>query len=199
MAVDTRIYDQRFFDRTLKLEESSAKAVVNILIKRFRPKSVIDIGCGIGIYLKEFEKKGIGISGYDGAPAAIKNSLVGDKIKYHDLVKPLRLSRKFDLCLCVEVAEHLPETCENTLINSLVRLSDTLIYTAATPGQGDLLIGHINERPHAYWKKKLKASGFTYKTKLTGVVRKEMAEKKAVWWVAKNLMVFQKNEKNITR
>jgi len=194
MPVDTRIYDEHFFKNTLKLEGPSAEAFVKIINKHFNPRSVIDIGCGIGIYLKEFEKQGIKILGFDGAPEAVKHSLVGDKIRLHDLSKPLKLNRRFDLCLCVEVAEHLPKTNENTLVNSLIRLSDTLIFTAATPGQGDLSIGHVNEQPHAYWKTKLKKQGFTYKSKLTGEIRKEMIKEKVVWWVTKNLMIFQKDE-----
>lgn len=195
MAVNTLIYNQHFFDRTLKLEESSAKAAVDILIKRFGSRSVIDIGCGIGIYLKEFERQGIEILGYDGAPAAIKNSLVGNKIKLRDLSKPLKLRRKFDLCLCIEVAEHLPKTCENILISSLTGLSDTIIFTAATPGQGDLSIGHINERPHAYWKDKFRKLGFTYKNEITEELCEKMINEEVIWWVTKNLMVFQKDEK----
>lgn len=195
MAVDEYIYDKRFFENTLKLEAPSARAFVRIIVEHFKPDSVIDIGCGIGIYLKEFEKLNVEILGFDGALEAVKHSLVGDKIQLQDLSKPLELSRRFDLCLCVEVAEHLPKTSENTLINSLIRLSDTLIFTAATPGQGDLSIGHINERPHAYWKATFRKQGFNFKSKLTEKIREEMIKKKVVWWVTKNLMIFQKDEK----
>ena len=57
MSVDTIIYDDKFFQNTLKFEQRSAKVAVDIILKYFLPKSVIDIGCGIGIYLSEFEKK----------------------------------------------------------------------------------------------------------------------------------------------
>ena len=194
MAVDANIYDKRFFENTLKLEGPSARAFVRIIIKHFKPRSVIDVGSGIGIYLKEFEKQDIEILGFDGAPDAVKHSLVGDKIHLHDLSKPLELNRRFDLCLCVEVAEHLPKTSANTLINSLVRLSDTHIFTAATPGQGDLSIGHINEQPHAHWKAKFREHSFAYISKLTEELREEMIKEKVVWWVTKNLMLFQKDE-----
>lgn len=192
MAVNTNIYDEKFFKNTLKLEEPSAKAAVQIINNRFKPKSIIDIGCGIGIYLKEFEYLGVEITGFDGAPEAVKNSLVGDKIKLHDLSRPLRLDSKFDLCLCVEVAEHLPKAYEDTLLNTLIRLSNTIIFSAATPGQGDESIGHINEQPHEYWINKFHGLGFAYQKYLTDDIRAEMAEKKVVWWIAKNIMVFKK-------
>jgi len=192
MAVDTKIYDQQFFDNTIKLESQSARAVVEILINHFSPKSVIDIGCGIGIYLAEFEKNNLEISGFDGSPTAVINSLVGEKIKQHDLCRPLKLKRQFDLCLCFEVAEHLPETCADILVDSLAGSAQTIIFTAATPGQGPKSIGHINEQPPEYWLKKFKAKKFFLDKTLTEKIRREMIERNVVWWLTKNLMIFKK-------
>lgn len=192
MAVDLKIYDNRFFKNTIKLELPSAKEAVKILYKIFKPKSVIDVGSGSGIYLAEFKKLKVKISGYDGSPAAKKESKVKKYIKFHDLCKPLKTKKAFDLCLCFEVAEHLPEKCGEILINTLAGISKTIIFTAATPGQGPKSIGHINERPHKYWIALFKKRGFIFKKKLSLEIRKEMREKKVVWWIVKNLMVFQK-------
>lgn len=191
MAVNTKIYDQKFFNNTLKLEGSSAKAFVSILIKHFSPRSVVDIGCGVGVYLAEFKANHVEILGFDGSPAAIKGSLVGDKIKQHDLCRPLKLNRRFDLCLCLETAEHLEPECAETLINSLTALSKTIIFTAATPGQGPLSLGHINERPPEYWQELFKQKSFTLNKKLTEAIRQEMINNQVVWWLTKNLMIFQ--------
>jgi len=194
MAVETHIYDEKFFKNTIKLDGESAKEAVNILIKHFHPQTVIDIGCGAGIYLKEFSAQGVKILGYDGSPAAQKESLVGDKILLHDLCQPLEIKEKFDLCLCFEVAEHLEESCAPTLLNTLTRLSDTLIFTAATPGQGPRSIGHINEQPHEYWINKFRDKNFLLEEKLAEAIRAEMTEKKVVWWITKNLMIFKKGK-----
>lgn len=195
MAVNTKIYEQNFFNNTVKFENSSAKAFVAILINRFAPKSVVDIGCGIGIYLAEFKAHNIKILGYDGAPAAISGSFVGDKIKLHDLCQPLKLNRQFDLGLCLEVAEHLEPAGGQTLINTLTNLSKAIIFTAATPGQGPLSLGHINEQPPAYWRKLFRQKNFRLNKKLTERIKREMREAKIVWWLTKNLMVFEKHEK----
>lgn len=192
MAVNTNIYNKRFFDNSLKLEKASAKAVVDILIKHFRPESVVDIGCGTGIYLKEFSRKGVDILGYDGSPAAQEGSLMGEKIKIHDLCDPLEINRKFDLCLCIEVAEHLPKESANALVKTLINLADTIIFTAATPGQGPKSIGHINEQPNQFWVEKFKIFNFKLKRDLTEGIRREMVREKVVWWITKNLMIFTK-------
>ncbi|MFA5359910.1 MAG: hypothetical protein WC349_03055, partial [Patescibacteria group bacterium] len=144
------------------------------------------------IYLAEFKKNNIKILGYDGSPAAIKGSLVGNKIKLHDLYKPLKLKQKFNLCLCLEVAEHLEKKYAETLINTLIELSNIIIFTAATPGQGPKSIGHINEQPHKYWQKLFEQKNFKLNKKLTEKIRKEMIDKKIVWWITKNLMIYEK-------
>ncbi|MDD5071590.1 MAG: methyltransferase domain-containing protein [Patescibacteria group bacterium] len=203
MAVETHIYDQRFFKNTIKLESSSAKAAVNILIKHFHPQSVIDIGCGAGIYLKGFSERGVKIKGIDGSPAAKKESPVRGKIKIYDLCRPLSLKKQFALCLCFEVAEHLPAQCAPTLVDTLTKASPLIVFTAATPGQGPRSIGHINEQPREYWIEKFKAKNFILDKKLTARIKKEMKTKKVVWWIAKNLMVFKritnyKSNTNIT-
>jgi 2-polyprenyl-3-methyl-5-hydroxy-6-metoxy-1,4-benzoquinol methylase len=190
MAVNTKIYDKKFFDNTLKLESQSAKVVTEILIKYFAPKSVIDIGCGIGIYLAEFKANNIEILGFDGSPAAIAGSLVGDKIRRHDLCRPLKLNRCFDLCLCFEVAEHLEAACAQTLVKTLVGLAKTIVFTAATPGQGPKSIGHINEQPHRYWQKLFKEKGVVINKGLTKKIKQDMIKQNVVWWLNKNLMVF---------
>lgn len=192
MAVNTKIYNQTFFNNTVKFESQSAKDFVKILIRAFAPKSVIDIGCGNGIYLAEFLKNNVDILGYDGSPAAISSSLVGDKIKLHDLCEPLELSQHFDLCLCLEVAEHLEKSCAQTLISALTGLSATIIFTAATPGQGPISIGHINEQPPRYWQEKFERKNFILNKTLTEKIKKEMADQHVVWWLIKNLMIYEK-------
>lgn len=195
MAVNLNIYDRRFFKNAKKIETPSAKETVKILYKKFKPRSVVDIGCGSGVYLAEFKKLKVKIEGYDGSPAAKKESLVKEKIKIRDLSKPLKLKKRFDLCLCIEVAEHLAANSAPAFIKTLTGLADKIVFSAATPGQGPKSIGHINERPHKYWIGLFLKCNFIFQKKLSLGIRKEMRKKKVVWWVVKNLMVFKKYEK----
>lgn len=192
MPVDTKLYTDNFFTEAERLAGPSAGTLVEILMKHFRPRTVVDIGCGHGLYLKEFADRGAEILGYDGAPAARKISPVGDKIRLHDLSQPLKPERRFDLCLCIEVAEHLPVAAADTLIETLISFSDKIVFTAAVPGQAPLEYGHINERPHVYWIKKFIERSFKYNRPLTLRMRQEMKEKKVIWWVVNNLMIFEK-------
>ena len=177
MAVEYHIYDQNFFRNTIKFEAASAANVAHILYQHYHPKSIIDVGCGCGIYLQEFQKLEVEIAGYDGSPDAIRESLVGDKIKLFDLAEPLKLNQKFDLALCAEVAEHLEEKNADTLVDSLVGLSNDIVFTAAVLGQGPRSIGHINEQLPEYWIEKFQRRGFVLQVELANAIKKEMKEK----------------------
>jgi len=194
MVVETHIYDNKFFQNTIKLEAESASDFVDIILKYYSPKSVVDIGCGAGIYLNEFNKKGIkNLLGIDGAPSAREEFLLDkDKIIIFDLAQKYNFKEKYDLGLCLEVAEHLEEKDADNLVETISSASDDIIFTAAVPGQGPRSIGHINEQPHGYWIKKFENAGFNYLEEKTKKIREEMEKKKVVWWIVKNLMIFNK-------
>jgi hypothetical protein len=67
----------------------------------------------------------------------------------HDLSRPVELGRRFDLALCLEVAEHLPAEHAQTLVDSLVRLAPVVLFSAAIPHQQGN--HHVNEQWPEYW------------------------------------------------
>ncbi len=196
MAIETNIYDKQFFKNTIKLELDSALAVVKIILEHYQPSSVIDLGCGAGIYLQAFAKQGVkDLLGIDGAPAA-KDEFIFDpkKILIFDLSKKLKLPKKYDLCLCLEVAEHLPASQADKLVDNIIGAADKIIFTAAVPGQGPRSIGHINEQPNSYWIKKFQKKNFRYRRKLSNQLRQAMKKQEVVWWISNNLMIFEKKK-----
>lgn len=194
MPVEEHIYNDKFFENTIKLEADSAANFVKIILQHYSPKSLIDIGCGAGIYLKEFESRGINnLLGLDGSTSAGNKFLVDrTKLIIHDLAQPISFDNRFDLCLCLEVAEHLRPEDADGLIRTLTDASDQIVFTAATPGQGPRSIGHINEQPHEYWIDRFKAFGYEYNQQLSEIMRKEMELDGVVWWIVNNLMLFSK-------
>lgn len=126
--------------------------------------SVLDLGCGIGTWLSV--AKGLGISdvlGVDGDyvdKTLLSKYLTEKEFLVHDLTLPLALSRKFDLCLCLEVAEHLPESAAYTLIETLVHHSDAILFSAAIPGQGGQ--NHLNEQKPEYWQNIFKEYNYKF-------------------------------------
>jgi 2-polyprenyl-3-methyl-5-hydroxy-6-metoxy-1,4-benzoquinol methylase len=139
----------------------AAQVVVELLRGKFNFNSVLDVGCGVGLWLKAYESQGISdIMGLDGVWVPQENIVVTkDKFKTHDLTTPFSLGRKFDLVMCLEVAEHLPEVSADILLDSLVAHGDLIMFSAAIPGQGGFC--HVNEQYQEYWIARFKNRGFT--------------------------------------
>lgn len=125
-----------------------------LFIDLLKPKSVLDIGCGQGNWLNICMELGVDdITGIDGdyvSQSELKIPI--DKFKSHDLMKPLNLERQYDLAMCLEVGEHIPDAKAETLVESLVKHSNAIVFSAAVPGQGG--VNHINEQWPWYWKEK---------------------------------------------
>lgn len=143
-------YDAQFFKNIGDASQRSAEVIVPKFNQLIQPTSVVDVGCGKGWFLAEFIKHGVtDVAGIDGtAPdgLAIDDTLYAQT----DLTQPWPLARTFDLALCLEVAEHLPETAAAEFIRRLCLLAPVVLFSAAIPMQGGE--GHVNERWPEYWK-----------------------------------------------
>jgi hypothetical protein len=169
------------------------KAAINFvphLYKHISPKSVIDIGCGLGNWLHVLKQSGCSeVLGVDGSNVDRSKLVINDnEFIVHDLTQPLALSKKFDLCICLEVAEHLPQSCADTLIQSLVCCADTILFSAALPLQGGQ--NHVNEQPFSYWVSKFNSKGY----KVLDVFRGEIWNNPNIdWWYRQNMFLICKS------
>ena len=65
-----------------------------------------------------------------------------------DLLHPIQTDKRYDLAVCLEVAEHLPGTRSAGLVQDLDSLAPCVLFSAALPGQGGT--DHVNERYLSY-------------------------------------------------
>ena len=146
MANDIYIHDE------ITHNSGAAEQVLPVLFSIFKPQSIIDIGCGLGNWIEVAKKMGVEeVVGVDGSYVNRTLLKIDDKeFIEKDLTKPFDLNTKFDLAICLEVAEHLPETSSDTLIQSIVAHTDVVMFSAAIPGQGGQ--NHINEQWPTYWQ-----------------------------------------------
>jgi len=138
--------------------------IVPLIMEVLRPESVVDVGCGIGTFLSVFRQHGVeDLRGYDG------NWVDRVKLSQHidekffvpaDLEKEIIPDRRFDLAVCLEVAEHLKEECADILVKTLVSFSDVILFAAAIPGQ--MGQNHVNEQWPDYWQRKFFKAGYHF-------------------------------------
>ncbi len=180
-------YREDFFELVSAGSLSSAQVILPIIIDLIQPRSVIDVGCGQGLWLSTLAKFGIeDILGLDG-DYIDNNSLKipKNKFKSQNLTQPFKLNRSFDLVISLEVAEHLPEKFANSFVESLTNLGKVVLFSAAIPYQAG--IGHVNEQWQDYWAEKFQHRGYV----TIDCVRPKVWNNSQVdFWYAQNTLVF---------
>jgi SAM-dependent methyltransferase len=165
----------------------SPAVIVPYLVEKFKPASVVDIGCGIGTFLSVFKENGVkDVLGVDGKWVN-KSQLYINESEFleADLEKPISLDRQYDLVICLEVAEHLAPTAAETLVNSLTSLGKTIVFSAATDKQGGQ--NHLNEQPFYYWKEKFEKKGYRIIDLFRPVFWNDT---RIQWWYKQNMFLI---------
>ena len=186
-----KIYSKEWVEECLDDKwDNDIQNFTRVVFNEFRPASVVDVGCGLGLYLKYYKELGSKkILGIEANRNALEKALISE-ILPHDLRKPLKVNEKYELVSCLEVAEHLHRKYSNILVDTLVQLCDPkgyIIFTAAPPGQGG--VHHINLQPQNFWIDLFDTQGFVYSRTLTSEISIQL-EFQHLWWTKKNLMIF---------
>jgi SAM-dependent methyltransferase len=187
-------YPAELYEQTRNEVQSSAAAVVPLLYALFKPKTVLDVGCGEGWWAKEFQNQGALVAGIDGehVEPVIENFHVRDLEEHLSAVAgwlaaddAKAADPKADLVLCLEVAEHLSPGRAESFVHELTASGKTVVFSAAIPGQGGA--GHVNEQWPDYWVKLFRENGYSG----TGGLRGQIWNDDAVApWYRQNLFVF---------
>lgn len=176
----TGLYGPEFFEGRSPTVIQSAAIVVPIVCELFAPSSVLDVGCGQGEWMRAFAEHRASVFGVDIAPPE------GAMFRQLDLTVSFYLGNRFDLVVCLEVAEHLPASAADTLIDTLVRHGDLVLFSGAVVGQEG--IGHINCQPHEYWHDKFAAHGYMMSDPVRPLIA---ADERVSPWYRDNIFVYE--------
>lgn len=155
-------YDSSFFSLQADSSSASAKGVIPAVLEFVEPKTVLDVGCGVGTWTAEFLSRGIDAYGIDGDYVDRRQLRIPpDRFQGVDLSKPFDLGRRFDMVVTLEVAEHLPQESARGFVASLIRHSDLILFSAAIPTQTG--VHHVNEQWPTYWRDLFREQGYEVK------------------------------------
>ena len=142
-------YDAGFYAARRDVSLQSAGVIVPILLSYVQPRSVVDIGCGLGTWLKAFRAAGItDVMGYDG-DYVDRGALLIEPSRFcpTDLRADGRLQRSFDFT----GGRRTPAGTVCPLFRAPPHFRrPVVLFSAAIPGQGGT--DHINEQWQDYWR-----------------------------------------------
>ncbi len=191
--IESAHYTKDFYSGQQAGSFGSAQIILPIINEIFHPSSVIDVGCGVGYWLKVWkEELGVkdiqGVEGPYVTPEMLR--IPKENVIFQDLKEPVQMKRKFDLVMSLEVAEHLPEMHAAAFAKMLTELSDVILFSAAIEGQEGTY--HINEQFPEYWCKIFAGLGYVpvdyLRTKIWGHPQVE-------WWYQQDILIYIKKEK----
>jgi SAM-dependent methyltransferase len=191
-------YDERFFRRRMKKYHAKEVALARALWTELHPRSVADVGCALGSYLCGFLECGVRercLVGYERSAKQARKFApreIRGRIFELDAGAPREPRTRFDLVLCIEVAEHLPEACANVLVQNLAGLvnrNGAIAFTAAGVGQDGT--GHVNCQPREYWIARALAVGLKVDLAREATVKNCIASAGDPLDLLKNLSVFR--------
>jgi SAM-dependent methyltransferase len=176
-------YSLAFYDAIRPGCQQSAAVVAPLIYELVTPSTVIDVGCGEGWWAKAFEGLGATVTGIDG----VYVSPVVD-FTPADLTQPLPPGQ-YDLAVCLEVAEHLPESHAGRFVADLCGLAPVVLFSAAIPGQTGA--GHINCQWPTWWAAHFARHGYG----LDGSLRLDIWDDARIEpWYRQNLMVASRGD-----
>ena len=154
------------------------------------PASVLDVGCGAGTWLKTAMNAGVtDVFGIDGVEIPAERLHIPEKqFLCRDLTLPIDLGRRFAVVICLEVAEHLPASSSGPLITTLTRHADTVIFSAACPGQWGQ--HHVNCQWPEYWQQLFNSAGFVCEDTLRFQL---WDDPKIQFWYKQNMFIARRN------
>jgi cyclopropane fatty-acyl-phospholipid synthase-like methyltransferase len=187
-----RTYSDAFFDRIDEGSFRSAEVIVPLVCELIRPRSVVDVGCGRGLWLRAFRQHGVAsILGMDGDYVSREKLAIPAEC-FHpvNLAEPFALDQRFDLAISLEVAEHLPARGAAHFVHNITRTAPFILFSAAIPAQGGS--HHVNEEWPWYWERLFKAERFV---RLDPIQRHIRDDPRVDWWYRQNLYLYAAEER----
>lgn len=177
--------------RGIPTSARSASVVSRKLLSLFPGmRSAVDVGCGPGCWLNELRLCGVDrVLGVELAPPDEDLLHVApSELIVADASKPLDLGERFDVAVCLEVAQFIDQVHADILLDNLSRLSDRILFSAGSPGQAG--IPGRNEQWPSYWAAKFRDRGFNFVDRLRSDV---WYDDRVDWRYRQNMLLFVKD------
>lgn len=153
-------YHRRYFERSREFQ-TNPKRIARLVssIMEYSPKTVLDVGCGWGVVVRDLRKQGIEAWGIDFAEP-VKDFWEGDFYKIADANSIPFSDHSFDIVFSSDFFEHIPKEEIDNVYSEMKRVGGKVI--AVIPKAQTLNLSqthyHITNEPLEWWEKKLEGA-----------------------------------------
>ncbi len=168
---------------------SARKVIQHLRTVIRRPASLLDVGCGVGGWSLAFREWGTEQLILTDHPSNQRSNLLFNEHDFYtaDMNRELPPLFRTDMVVCMEVLEHIDARRAPTAVEYLTRCSDTILFSAAIPGQGGYQ--HVNEQYSFYWEALFRELGYKrYDIVRPGILWDEEIE----FFIRQNAFLFVK-------
>lgn len=185
----SNLYTESWFDQQVIGSIAAAGKIVPFIMERYQPESIVEFGCGIGAWGKEFsEFKGVNYCGIDGSHVNGEKLLFPRRFFISQELNSAAPVGQFDLAISLETAEHLRQETARNFVKALCDSAPRVVFSAAIPNQSGT--GHINEQWQSYWASIFSSYGYVPGTEIREAF---WGEEEVPWWYLQNILTFEKS------
>ncbi|MGD0261303.1 MAG: methyltransferase domain-containing protein [Verrucomicrobiota bacterium] len=168
---DAAHYGRKYF--SAEIFETDYRPLAEAVYTNYRPKTLLDVGCGPGKLSLEFANLGLEVTAIDGfsIPDFKSQPIAFQQVDLNDCEALLRVigAKRYDVAVCLEVAEHLDPAVSIPLIEALTVAAPVVVFSAAVLDQEGH--GHINLRPREFWHREFAKRSFVCADRIRPMIR----------------------------
>lgn len=160
-------YDAEYYAHHLGLPYRRGEAgwdeffgrIADEIVARLNPATVLDVGCAIGFLVEKLRDRDVDARGIDISEYALSQA----PTQLQPYLRPGSVTEElegpYDLVVCIEVVEHLPESAAAAAVANLAAAGDAILFSSSPSDFAEPT--HQNVRPIDYWLKLFAVHGFT--------------------------------------
>lgn len=158
--IDQNIYDKVYHRRSRRFQSNKERLKERLdIIKKYKPKKVLDVGCGLGFLVDCLRANGLDAVGVDGSEA-LKEFWKGDYYQVADANSLPFNDNTFDLVISTDFFEHIPEDEIKQVYSEMKRVvkpGGKILASIAMdrPLVNYQYIYHVTNKPKSWWEKRL--------------------------------------------
>lgn len=132
--------------------------IAETIVERISPRSVLDAGCAFGLLVEQLRLLGVDAEGVDISEFAIASApeAVRPHVRAASITEPF--GRRYDVIVCIEVLEHMPQRDAEAAIANLTAHSDDILFSSSPLDFKEAT--HFNVHPIEHWVELFATHGF---------------------------------------